>query len=133
MVEVAGANRMMPGVQSQGSADSGYGIAIHGFHCPVSELNARLDELKSRVKALNDIEAWEYNGFVMVLVLERNAYALPPKREVAVLRREPHKFFQDLPKFLSSTKAQFVDRMILTGSMGSISLTLLYRAVEPGV
>lgn len=121
---------MMAGVQMEGSADSGYGVRIAGFHCPVMEFGKRLEALKISLGSIQDIEQIEINGHIMLLAMNRESALIPSLKEVASFRREPHKFFQDLPKFLLSTKAQFIDRMVLSGSLGSISLTLIYRPVK---
>ena len=133
MVEVAGASHMMAGIQTSGSAESGFGISLHGFHCKTLELSARLDELISRIGYANDFTTFEENGYVTFLAMTRESYQIPDKKKIVTFRREPHKFFADLPSFLSKSKAQFIDRMALTGSLGSISLTLLYRPVSDGV
>lgn len=126
---------MMAGIMLQGSADSGYGINLSGFHCPTAEYGGRLQELQDKQDAgkIVDIVSFEDNGYVTVVYLRREGLVIPSRSKMATLRREPHKFFVDLPEFLRKTKAQFVDRMTLTGSLGSISLTVLYRPVEePG-
>ena len=130
MVEVAGANRMMASVKTSGSAESGYGISLHGFHCPTLEFQARLDELTKNLYSFNDCVQFEENGHIVFLALKRESSIIPAHRQAATFRREPHKFFLDLPAFLARTKAQFVDRLCLSGSLGSISLTLLYRPVD---
>lgn len=122
----------MPMMQSlilNGKAESGYGVTIVGFHDEVGKFNARLEELKSQVDPIHNIETFEYNGYATCLISSQEKFSRE-KPQVAIFRREPHKFFQDLPKFLSSTKAAVIDNMILSGSLGSISLTLLYRPCE---
>lgn len=121
---------MMAGVILEGIAQSGYGVTIGGFHCMSIEFGERFEELKKKMISPTDVVQWESEGHIMLLAMCRESYNIPGRREITVLRREPHRFFQDLPKFLSSSKAQFVDRMILSGSLGSISLTLLYRPAE---
>ena len=121
---------MMAGVKLEGIAESGYGVTIGGFHCPSIEFSGRLDELKKKMSVFYDAVQWEENGHILFLALSRETTSIPYNKDIAVLRREPHRFFQDLPTFLLSTKAQFVDRMILSGSLGSVSLVLLYRPVE---
>lgn len=127
---------MMAGVIMQGSADSGYGITLEGFHCPTSEYGARMAEIQKKVteSRITDIYCYEDNGYATALVLRKEqGLPVPQKSKIATFRREPHKFFQDLPAFFKTTKAQFIDRMTLTGSLGSISLTVLYRPIdEPG-
>lgn len=127
---------MMAGIMLQGSADSGYGISLAGFHCPTSEYGARMTDLQKQVSEsrITDIVSFEDNGYVTAIVLRKEpGLPTPQKSKIATFRREPHKFFQDLPDFVRKTKAQFVDRMTITGSLGSISLTVLYRPVEePG-
>lgn len=123
---------MMAGVILGGIAESGYGITLAGFHCPNIEVGARLQELLAKLDRPSDIAQFENNGYTTLLLCARSGLSIPLDVKVAMFRREPHKFFQDLPEFLKSTKAQFVDRMILIGSLGSISLTVLYRpSLEP--
>ena len=121
---------MMTGIQTEGKAESGYGITIGGFYCPTHEFAGRFEALKKTMPPCRDFAIHEEQGYVMVLVMSRSNPNIPQGLELETYRREPHKFFADLPKFLAKTRAQFVDRMILTGSLGSISLTLLYRPVQ---
>lgn len=123
---------MMAPAQLEGVADSGFGILLHGFHAPVQEAPARLDALKSKLSGrAREIAFVEDNGYVTCLVVERRTPAIPSNSEFAMFRREPHRFFIDLPKFIASTRAQLVDRLILSGSLGSVSLVLLYRPAPP--
>ena len=134
MAEAAGGSNMMQGFLTEGSAESGYGISLHGFYCPISEYPARMDALYAKAGFVNDFVTFEVNGYVLFLAAKRETYQIPMDRKIVTFRREPHKFFQDLPGFLAKTKAQMIDRMSLSGSLGSISLTLLYRPVgEAGV
>jgi hypothetical protein len=118
---------MMAGLQMEGKADSGYGVLIQGFHGTTAEFPGKLAALQASIPSPIDIAVSEDNGYATCLVWERGHDFIPSERKVAYFRREFHKFFIDLPKFVASTKAQYVDRMILSGSLGSISLTLLYR------
>lgn len=120
----------MAGLQMEGIADSGYGVTLGGFHCPAVEFPSRLEDLKSRFGPFRDVCVREENGYVTFLAYARETPVIPQGIEIQTFRREPHKFFVDLPRFLLKTRAQFVDRMVLSGSMGSLSLTLLYRPVE---
>lgn len=127
-------NTMMSPAALEGTADSGYGITLAGFHCPVIEFGKKQGELLAKFPEPHDIVSHEDNGYVTFLAIKREPSIFSGKREMRTFRREPHKFFQDLPRFLSSTRAEFIDRMILTGSLGSISFTILYRPSEsPGV
>ena len=134
MVEVAGGSHMMAGFLTEGSAESGYGIGLHGFYCPNAEYPGRLETLYKRLGFINDFATHESNGYILFLAVKRESYQIPIDRKMITYRREPHKFFQDLPGFLAKTKAQLIDRMSLSGSLGYISLTILYRSVsEVGV
>lgn len=121
---------MMAGIVLSLIADSGYGIRIGGFHGPTAQFNERMKELQDNIGPIQDIVSMEDNGYLTFIALSRESAFIPSHKLVATLRQEPHKFFQALPRFLASTKAQYVDRMVLTGSLGSISLSLLYRPVE---
>lgn len=123
-------SNMMAGVTLSGTAESGYGIRIGGFHAPVSEFAARMKELRQSLSPIDDISVIENNGYVTFIALAQEDVFVPAEKLIATMCHEPHKFFLNLPKFLASTKARNVDRMILTGSLGSISLTLLYRSAE---
>jgi hypothetical protein len=123
-------SHMMQGFLTDGIADSGYGIILHGFYGPNAEYAGRLDALYAKAGWVNDFVTFEVNGYILFLASKRESYQVPIDRKIVTYRREPHKFFADLPAFFSKTKAQFIDRMTLSGSMGSISLTLLYRPVN---
>jgi len=116
-----------------GKAETGYGVTLAGFHSPTLQFAAKLAELESTIGRIDDFATTEDNGWVTAIALHRETTALPPTKKLATFRREPHKFFQDLPKFMYSTKAVYVDRIFLTGSLGSVSFTLLYRPVESSV
>ena len=127
-------SHMMQGFLTEGSADSGYGMSLKGFYCPNAEYPGRLEVLYAKAGFINDFVAFEVNGYTLFLASKRESYQVPLDRKIATYRREPHKFFSDLQPFLAKTKAQYIDRMTLSGSLGSISLTLLYRPVgEAGV
>ena len=130
MVEVSHSSNMMQGFLTEGSADSGYGISLKGFYCPNVEYPGRLDALYAKAGFINDFVTFEVNGYTLFLAVKRESYQVPLDRKIVTFRREPHKFFADLPAFFAKTKAQFIDRMTLSGSLGSISLTLLYRPVN---
>src|SRR5271165_1548415 len=127
MATIAGSNNMMAGIRTSGTAESGYGVKLGGFHCPSIEFPGRLDELKKEMGVFSDFVQSEQEGYItfVALVQEKDTHITWP--QISSLRREPHKFFQDLQKFLSQTKAQYIHQMSLTGSLGSISLTILYR------
>lgn len=134
MVEVAVGSNMMQGFLTEGSAESGYGMSLKGFYCPNAQYAERLDALYAKAGFINDFATFEVNGYVLFLAAKRESCQVSIDRKIATYRREPHKFFADLPAFFAKTKAQFIDRMTLSGSLGSISLTLLYRPVgEAGV
>ena len=120
---------MMAGIQTEGTAESGFGIRIAGFHCGTFEFGGRLESLKSKIRGPDKIVQWEDNGYTMFLALkDDNAVKnLTQLSKIATFRREPHRFFSDLPKWLMSTKAQHIEQVLLSGSLGSISLTILYR------
>ncbi len=126
----AGGSMMAPPVL-EGAAESGFGVKMGGFHCPVIEYGKRILDLLAKYPDASDVVSHEENGYVTAIVMSREMTHFPAERVIGVYRREPHKFFQELPRFLASTKAQYVDRLVLTGSLGSISLTLLYRPVSP--
>ena len=128
-MELQTGSRMMAGIQMSGSGESGFGITLSGFHCPTIEFGARLHELEKKI-VIKDFVQWEDSGYITFIAMSRDTYAIPEERKIATFRREPHKFFQDLPKFLAGTRAQFIDRMVVTASMGSLSLTVLYRPVK---
>ena len=123
----------MQDVLMAGKAESGYGVTLAGFHCPIIQIAAKLSELEASIGRIDDFAVTEDNGWATCVALHRETTALPPTKKMATFRREPHKFFQDLPKFLYSTKAVYVDRIGLSGSLGSVSFTLLYRPVESSV
>ena len=123
-------SHMMAGILTEGSAESGYGISLKGFYCPNAEYPGRLEVLYAKSGFINDFVVFEVNGYTLFLAAKRESYQVPLDRKIVTFRREPHKFFADLPAFLAKTKAQFIDRMTLSGSLGSISLTLLYRPVN---
>lgn len=120
---------MMQGIQNSGTAESGFGVALSGFHCPNLEVPGRLAELlDSNPQAPCDIEVVEQNGYCTVLVAwQRDRIVDLDGVQITVFRREPHRFFVDLPKMLAQTRAGSLERMVLTGSLGSVSLVLMTR------
>jgi hypothetical protein len=121
---------MMAGIRMDGIAESGYGVTIAGFHCQTIDAPAKLSELLSRLSSKpTDFTTHEENGYVTFVAASVDANFLSTDGpEVVVYRREPHKFFIDLPKFIAATRAREVLRMSITGSLGSLSLTLLYKS-----
>jgi hypothetical protein len=121
---------MMQSIRTSGSAESGYGVKLGGFHCPSIEFQGRLEELKSEMGIFSDFVQFEQEGYITFIacVQDKDTHITWPRIES--FRREPHKFFQDLQKFLSSTRAQYIRRISLTGSLGSLSLTILYRPIQ---
>ena len=126
-VEAVGANRMMGGVLTSGISDSGYGATIGGFYGSGIDFIRNLQNLKSKMPEIDRIVQYEENGFIAMLA----AFGYPSKAplSMASFRREPHKFFNDLSQFLRSTKARTIVDLQLTGSLGSMCLTILYRSV----
>lgn len=121
---------MMQGVQTFGSADSGFGVTLAGFHCPNIEFAARMEVCEKAFGPFMDFAKCEENGFVTFVGYRRDALGLSGTTLLATYRREPHKFFTDLQKFLSSTKATGIERLSLSCSLGSVSLTILLRHAQ---
>ena len=120
---------MMAGTMTECTAESGFGVKVHAFWCRSLEFPAKLGMLEARVRNPSDFSVCEDLGYTGMAVYENEGTAEGTRR-MARLRRTPDKFFQELPKFLASTKARAVDRLILTASEGSLSLTMLYRSID---
>lgn len=121
---------MMAGVLTEGRADSGYGVMMAGFHTEVRLLGGKLAEWKEKFGAVDDVVSFEDSGYVTFLFYRREPFDLADEGRfrVETFRREPHRFFADLPGFLRRVQARSIRRFILTGSLGSISLTILFTA-----
>ena len=127
MVQVAGGSNMMQGFRMEGTAESGFGVVLSGFHASVTEAGSKIQALHEKFPTARQIMAWEDNGYLSYLALceERDTLLTAPR--ILCYRREPHKFFVDLPRVLASTRAQKILSLSLTGSLGSLSLVMLYR------
>lgn len=127
MATIEGANRMMPGVEFAGVAESLYGTSLGGFHCRRIEFQAKLEDLLKKMGRFDHIAQVEQEDFI-TFVAAKSDYALDTDLKPAFFRRETHKFFQDLEKFLFGLKAAHIQELSLSGSLGSVSLTLLYSS-----
>ena len=122
-----GGSMMAPPVL-EGSAESGCGASLAGFHCSRSEYLKRLEEFNLNFPDALMISTYEDNGFICFVAARfKPMESFPVPSKSACFIREPHKFFRDLPAFLRSTRARIIDSMALSGSLGSVTLTLLYR------
>lgn len=123
---------MMQGYQMSGSAETGYGLTVSGFHCPVMQFGSELQTLLERTTGeVVDVVQFEDNGYSTLLLLSSDGRPadLSGLTRIASYRREPHRFFQDLPKAISPLKIKQVLKLSLSGSLGSLQLILLYRAM----
>jgi len=118
---------MMAGPQLSGSAESGYGIRLSGFHCASRDFAVNADFIAKDIQGGAKISQCEMEGHVAFLIATRDGLSIPAETKLATYRREPHKFFIDLAHFIKSTRACFIDDMVLTSSSGSLCLTILYR------
>jgi len=118
---------MMAGLQMEGVAESGYGIKLSGFHCSALEFPKKLGDFTKDGVTPGKISQCESNSYVSFLMCSREGLHTPAQVKIATFRREPHRFFIDLATWLRSTRAMFVDDMILSQSYGSLTLTLMYR------
>lgn len=118
-------NTMMSAPVLEGVAESGYGVRLAGFHIRRADYAKRLAEFQEKFPAVMTMAVWESDGYVTFLggTTDRSGVYVPS--QPAVFIREPHKFFIDLPAFLRSTRALWIHQMLLSGSLGSITLTLL--------
>lgn len=125
---------MMAQARMDSVADSGYGVTVGGFHCPAIEFNGRLAELSRQMGYPFDlIAAHEENGYIDFVAVCQTVNSLPLKpAKLEIFRREPHKFFADLQKFIGATRAQRIHQIQLIGSLGAIALILLVHPVESG-
>jgi hypothetical protein len=132
MATTPGANQMMGGLQMSGQASSGYGVTLSGFYCPNAEVAVRIQEMDSKEGPFQTIASVELNGHTLFVAGKSDPNSFPETAKIAIFRREPHKFFSDLPRFLYSLRAKSIDGISVSGSLGSVCLTILYRPMpEP--
>lgn len=117
---------MMQDLQLSGSAESGFGVTLTGFHSSTQNFPKQLAERVLPSLYACRIAQAESAGFQMFLRAENRQGTYAGDQKTASFRREPHKFFPDLPEFLRTCRVRSVDDMVLTESYGSYSLTLLY-------
>lgn len=123
---------MMAGIRLEGAADSGYGVRLVGFHVQMPDFPSRLDALSKSTSVFECAQA-ENNGWITFLAQEwrpvEETENFDGPKKIAVFRREPHRFFLDLGEFLKKTRACFVDQILLSDSLGSVTLTMVYRQI----
>lgn len=125
MATVAGANQMMAPPVLEGIAENGSGVLLGGFHGKVLEFAGHLDEFKKKFGLMDEVAQFEIEGHVLFMAT-RN-FLLKSPDNVAVFRREPHKFFQDLPKFLYSLSTDSISGISVSGSLGVVSLLVHFH------
>lgn len=121
---------MMQTVRLEGSAESGYGVRLSGFHCPAFNAAKKLAELAFIGTRARLIRQCESNGQQTFLLCEDPPELINAPRKLATFRREPDKFFLDLDLFLKSLKAAAIYDMALSESHGALALTLLYVTAD---
>lgn len=127
LMEVLGGSRMMPTTDFSGVAESSYGTTLGGFHCRRIEFQGRLEDLLKKMGRFDHVAQVEQEDFITFLAAKSD-YALDSDLKPAFYRRETHKFFLELGKFLSGLKAAHIQELALSGSLGSVSLTVLYAS-----
>ncbi len=132
MVEVSGGSRMMPTLDLQNVCESGCGVTIGGFHCKTMDMAQNLSALQKKMRNIDTIAQCEYEGYVLVVACSSKYLSTSEIASVDVFRREHHRFFSDLQKFISVTKARNILGLSLSGSLGSFTLTVLYQRPSPG-
>ena len=126
-VTVAGANKMMRGQTTEGSADSGEGVTLSGFYVPNAEVQARLADLEIAKGPFTEIALHESEGWTFFMA-SLGITTLPPScvLKIGYFRREAHRFFDELPAWMAKTGAVHVRRLSLAQASGFLSLTVLY-------
>lgn len=126
---------MMSGMILETSVESGYGLSLSGFHGSTMEFPGKLRDLLAKNEDPDFMIQAEENGYVTFLVgknlpgFERELHCV---KRIAFLRREPHRFFPDLGPWLKNLFVSEIIQASLTGSSGSLTLTLLYKPA-PGL
>lgn len=123
MVTAVGSNQMMAAAVLSGTAESGH-MKIGGFYGKTLDVAGLLHDLEKEFSGFSQIAHVEIEGYVFAMAVD----SMPGiATHVAFYRREPHKFFPDLQKFISSLDAQAISSISVSGSLGAISLTVAYR------
>lgn len=115
---------MMQTATTEGLADSGLGVRIWGFYSQNHEVSKKLSEIPKDFYTSRIVQA-ESNGYLGLVAIENTCVATG-RTELAIFRREPHKFFADLGDWLLKLKCAYVADLFLSESYGSLTLTLLY-------
>jgi len=115
-----------------GSAESGAGVMMSGFYAPNGEVQARLHDLDVDQGPFSEIALHESEGWTAVLASSEIEPIDPGPSKIGFLRRESHKFFEDLPAWLFRIKAAHIARLHLSQASGFLSLTCLYSEARPG-
>ena len=124
---------MMRSQKISGSAESGRGVILSGFYVPNSEVQERLAALDKDQGPFSEIALHEAEGWTTFIAATGDSSKASGRFKVASLRRESHKFFEELPRWFFRTKAVYVHRLSISQSSGFISLTVLYAEDPAGV
>jgi hypothetical protein len=121
---------MMAPAQLEGEV-IGEGFSLFGFHHSILEFPKKLQELcqKKQIQKFSQIEE---NGYVTFLGLSETEPRFFSKDiKCACYRREPHKFFIELPAFIHRYMIGRIVDFKLSTSHGSITLTILFHQAIP--
>ena len=132
-VQAPGSNMMMRSQKTEGSAESGRGVVMAGFYVSNADVSKRLQETDIAHGPFTEISLFESEGWTAFIGCSNPGVLSARKLKVGHFRREAHKFFEDLPKYLFQSRAVHVHRLNLSQSSGFLSLTWLYSDDEPGV
>lgn len=123
MVTAAGSNHMMAAPVLSGIAESGH-MKIAGFYGKTLDVAGMLKDLEKEFNGFSQIAHVEIEGYLFAMAVDSMTGIAT---QLAFYRREPHKFFPDLQKFISSLDAQAICSISVSGSLGAISLAVAYR------
>lgn len=133
-VQAPGSNMMMRSQKTEGSAESGRGVVMAGFYVSNADVSKRLQETDIAHGPFTEISLFESEGWTAFIGCSEEPLPVKTRAlKVGHFRREAHKFFEDLPKYLFQSRAVHVHRLNLSQSSGFLSLTWLYSDDEPGV
>lgn len=114
---------MMAPEKLSGMASSECGVEMAGFYATTMDAPRRLSEITLHPTLIAQCEV---QGNILFLACQNKIAFGYLDTRLATFRRDPSKFFVDLPLFLRSLKARAVLAMNLSESFGNMTLTLVY-------
>ena len=121
---VGSGGSMMASPVLEGIFENSNGVKIGGFHCRVMEVAGRLEDFKKKFGRIDLVFQHELEGHVLFVAVQNFKGSGTLTRDVTYYRREPHRFFQELPRFFSSLSCENIHAVSVSGSMGVLSMVI---------